>query len=171
MPSVKKPHDADVNGAFILCLRDSLVLTGRQTYGNCKRTIPGGGVHLNEPPDIAALRETHEETGLFLLASKLRLVGVMSQRLMARPDTTGLVTIFEADVSDETPRTADGELTDFEWLSIDDALRRREEFQPPMLRVMWHAHLCRHATGGRRFFSGHMSEPVNALLDGAVIAI
>ncbi len=166
----QKPPTIDPNGSFVVCLNGKgEILTGVQRYGAKKRTLPGGGVHPNEHADMAGLREVHEESGLFLLARNLSLVGLMSQRIPAMPNVTGLVAIFETAVTETTARYTDGELDDFEWLSIYDAVRRREEFSPPMLRVMWLAHLRRHSEGAPNYFTGHMTEPVHAVLPGGRI--
>lgn len=170
---ISAEHDHDPNGAFIVCLDpQQRILSGRKTYGAKLRSLPGGGIHPNEDADMAALRETQEETGFFLLAVNLRLIGIMSQRLPNHPTKTGLVTVFEADVTDRTRRPTDGELVDLEWLTIWEAIGRRQEFEPPQLRVMYLAHLRRNTTGGRNFFAGHMTKPIEAVLpDGSVVTI
>ena len=55
----------------IVCSGDK-VLFVKDWLGNGTWKLPGGGVHKNEDPEVAAARELQEETGIKLPGAKLK---------------------------------------------------------------------------------------------------
>lgn len=158
-----KPYRPAQNGAFVIFLDPKQrFAVGRMSYKADKPfTLPGGGVERGEPYDVAALIESHEETGIFRGAFDLRLVGAMAQRIPADPKIAGTLTVFECSVSrGHRLASDDGELEDLQFMSIDQALSRIDEFSRPMLRLLWLAHARRNTPGGPNYFSGNMTSPV-----------
>jgi ADP-ribose pyrophosphatase YjhB (NUDIX family) len=51
------------------------ILLVRSYIGHQKWSLPGGGIHTNEPAPMAAARELHEETGLNLPSEQFKLIG------------------------------------------------------------------------------------------------
>src|SRR5262245_29334623 len=80
--------------AGTLLLEDGQVLLTRRAINPAhgKWTFPGGYVDWGEPVELAAVRETYEETGLTVDLGKL--VGVYSY-----PDTPVVIVVYEARVT------------------------------------------------------------------------
>ncbi len=70
-------------GAGAVIVHDNRVLLVRNTYGVTKGRylLPAGRVNAGELPDLAAVRETYEETGLFV-----RVEGLLGVRIWAMDD-------------------------------------------------------------------------------------
>lgn len=143
------------------------VLVGRQAEKHKpererqrKFTLPGGGLERGEDFAVAALEELSEETGLFSTVRRLRQVGTLKQRVPKMPHAQGVVSVFEHETSAALARQTDGELEDLQFMSIEEALDRRNEFLPTMLRVMWLAHARRNAPGAPNFIGGHIGHPI-----------
>ena len=57
-----------IYGVKCLIEFEDRILMIRNTYGDMRWTFPGGGFKRNESPEMAALREVHEEVGISLAA-------------------------------------------------------------------------------------------------------
>jgi 8-oxo-dGTP pyrophosphatase MutT (NUDIX family) len=57
---------SSIQGVRILILDDRKVLLVSHWYAPWAWTLPGGGIHKNEKPEGAAMREAREETGLVI---------------------------------------------------------------------------------------------------------
>jgi 8-oxo-dGTP diphosphatase len=110
---------ADEQGRVLLCLRRD-----RPVWN-----LPGGGVRPGEMPDEAAIRETHEETGLEIRID--RLTGVYG-----KTDRDDMVFVFRATVvGGQIQSTDEAERCDFFAVTAlpDDLLvTHRERVQDAM---------------------------------------
>ncbi len=59
----------------VVLVHDGKVLAMQQWIGTGRWSLPGGGLHRDEPPLDGALRELREETGICLAADQLEYVG------------------------------------------------------------------------------------------------
>lgn len=50
------------------------VLVVKTWLGDGRWTLPGGGIHLGEKPEVCAVRELYEETGVRIEPNKLKLI-------------------------------------------------------------------------------------------------
>jgi ADP-ribose pyrophosphatase YjhB (NUDIX family) len=83
--AVDRPHI--YVGAYALCVNDQKLLLARiaPAYPDAgKWTLPGGGVNWGEAPDMAAVRELWEETGL--RSTAIRPAGIFSATYLRGPE-------------------------------------------------------------------------------------
>lgn len=66
-------HNSRRTRVLILC--DDEILLHRSYAGNQKWSLPGGGIHKNENPMLAAIREVKEEVGIYLNEGELQCIG------------------------------------------------------------------------------------------------
>jgi ADP-ribose pyrophosphatase YjhB (NUDIX family) len=59
----------------VVLVHEGKILATKNWVSDSKWSLPGGGLHKNEPIVPGALRELHEETGVRLKAMQLRHVG------------------------------------------------------------------------------------------------
>ncbi|MFC4496717.1 NUDIX hydrolase [Streptomyces ovatisporus] len=86
-----------------------LMIRRREREGELLWAFPGGGVEEDETPERAAVRETAEETGLAVSASR-----VLGARV--HPHTARHVTYVACEaVSDEAGAVAPGEVAEVLW--------------------------------------------------------
>lgn len=71
LPFAKKPRTR----AVIIC--DDCVLLVKNTLGSHRWNFPGGGIHKNEDPKIAIIRELKEELDLWLEPERVRLLATL----------------------------------------------------------------------------------------------
>ena len=121
---VTEPASAPGQWAVAAAIVTSLlgVLAGQRRDGNPPWTFPAGKFEPGESPEVAAVRETFEETGL-----RIRAVGVIGSRIHPR---TGVRIVYAAAVlashtetqirlaTDRSRGRDDGELTDVYWVSL-----------------------------------------------------
>lgn len=98
---------------------ENRVLLVRHAEGN-DWTTPGGMIEPYETPSDAAVRETWEETGLFV--SLTRIVGVFGGRLCSSTYGNGdevawVSTVFRAEVLSGTPRPDNEETLDVRYFA------------------------------------------------------
>lgn len=85
--------------------------------------LVGGAVEIDERPDDAAVRETHEETGLRVEVSRLvtTLGGPKFRVRYSNGDETAYVTIvYEARTIGGEPRPDGDEVLELRWFSRED---------------------------------------------------
>ncbi len=109
----------DEAGRILLCRMAASIIAGEVW------TLPGGGIHFGESPEVAVLRELDEETGQD--GEIVRLVEVNDRvfTLESRPGTVHAIRIvYQVRVTggqlrDESEGTTDA----CSWLTIDEAER------------------------------------------------
>lgn len=128
--STHAPPSELVSCAFVLAVNPArqvlLTFDSRPARG---WDVPGGHLDAGESPEVAALRELREETGLVLSKSHLDVVGWTRIRLDQRPPEyrypypTSYMTFYAAhlDRPVELPGPEPGtECSDARWMSVDD---------------------------------------------------
>lgn len=104
MTSTPPPHPAPA--ATSLCLLTRLSETGerevllglkKKGFGTGKFVGPGGHVEPGETPAEAAVRETHEETGITVELADLTDLGLVTFHFPTRPDWDLSVALFGAE--------------------------------------------------------------------------
>lgn len=111
--------------------RDGSVLVLRRLAGRYlggQWDIPGGTVEPGEDPATAAVRETHEEAGLVVVAGE-ELSHHTNLDTNGRPITFHTVTYRMTEVDPRPVRLAPAEHDDFAWVTPDEALK---------LELVWH---------------------------------
>ena len=111
-------------GANCVVERDGQVLLVRLNYGprDGRWALPGGLVENDETPDVAAIRETEEETGL-----RVAIDGLLASWM--RPGFPILVVIYRAHVVGGTLRAAPEEASEVSFFP-------REQI-PPLEELAW----------------------------------
>lgn len=111
-------------GANCVVERDGQVLLVRLNYGprDGRWALPGGLVENDETPDVAAIRETEEETGL-----RVAIDGLLATWM--RPGFPILVVIYRAHVVGGTLRAAPEEASEVSFFP-------REQI-PPLEELAW----------------------------------
>jgi len=106
----------DANGWLLLI---------KENYDRCRYSFPGGAVEPGESPLDAVVRETQEETGVFVGVE--HVVGIY--RLVS-----GLtVTLFSCSILDGVPRRPEtGEIAEVDWFSV-------ETIPQPRSNILHHA--------------------------------
>ncbi len=104
----------------VFLLRDDSVLLLRRSntgFEDGRLSVVAGHVEPGESVTAAAIRETHEEVGIGLAASRLRAVGVMHRR-----SSEGRIDFFFAsEIAGEQPRNAEpGKCSEILWAPIAD---------------------------------------------------
>lgn len=108
----------DYHGAIVSHVAAALIddegriLCVRQNYGARLWSLPGGGVEDGEPPGVAAIRETVEETGLRVSID--HLVGIYGTGIPARISLCFRVTLVETG-----EWLANDEICDRAWFTRD----------------------------------------------------
>jgi ADP-ribose pyrophosphatase YjhB (NUDIX family) len=99
------------------------ILLVRHAEGNVW-ALPGGAVEPEEVPADAAVRETWEETGVFVRLTKLSCVcggPDFVVRYKNGDETSYVMTVFEAEVVSGAPRADGVETLEARWFSRDEA--------------------------------------------------
>ena len=63
------------NRTRVIATRGSQVLFVKGRFGSHQWSLPGGGIHRNESPEVGAARELAEETGIKVDSKQLALLG------------------------------------------------------------------------------------------------
>ena len=118
--------------AYAVVLRDRALLmvrlNDRTSYPGAW-TLPGGGIDFGEPPQVAVLRELHEETGL--TGSVEALLGVQSAvRELARAGASEMHAVrvlYRVAVGHDGPlviHDVEGTTDAVEWVALDHVRQR-----------------------------------------------
>jgi ADP-ribose pyrophosphatase YjhB (NUDIX family) len=110
----------DEGGRILLCRMAPSIIAGEVW------TLPGGGLHFGEAPEIAVIRELGEETGQD--GEVVRLVEVSDRvlKLESRPGTVHAIRIvYEVRVTGggSLRQEAEGTTDACSWLTVDEAVR------------------------------------------------
>jgi ADP-ribose pyrophosphatase YjhB (NUDIX family) len=118
---------ARVEGANVLAVDgQGRVLVVRPAYAR-EWMLPGGRVERGETPHAAAVRETHEETGLDVVLDRLALIDARHPR-----DTSF---VFEGHVTGGELEPQLGEIAEVGWVGRDEIART----SPGLHRLLVHA--------------------------------
>ncbi len=113
------------------------ILVGRSTYGERKFMLPGGGIDRGELPKHAATSETEEETGVLIQEEDLELIAYFIQRLVGVQSASGIVFLFKCtNHAQEKLITFTPELTDIQFMPIDEIFARQAEFSFAYFRMI-----------------------------------
>lgn len=113
------------------------ILVGRSTYGEHKFMLVGGGIERSETPKQAGISEAEEETGIIINEEDLNLLGYFIQRKKGLPMVCGLLFFFHtkkfcvSEIMQKSP-----ELTDIQFMSIEEIINRRTEFGLGYVRMI-----------------------------------
>lgn len=116
---------------FVLCDAQVLLVRRANDPGKGKWALPAGFIEPDEDPQIAAIRETREETGLHVTVDRLI-------DLLHRPDADGLADLVIAYTAHVTGGTlqADDDAEAAAWFTAD-ALPPLALATTEMLLQMW----------------------------------
>ena len=122
-----RSHASHVHGMTL----DGQMWCGRRsshkaTDPNLLDNMAAGGLPAGEVPHVCALREIHEEAGLFRHASQLVSYGaVTSEREVPEGWHSETIFVYGTTLAKhETPRNLDGEVSEFMCLDISEVLER-----------------------------------------------
>lgn len=126
------PHVVAPRVRVVLRSPEGNILLVRTWFGKQRWAFPGGGIAKGETPEVAALRELREETGLILRVDDLKLV----DEIVYTDDFDMKYTLFEAEVAQE-------KLPKLEWFYRLEILERKwwdgkEKLEPMSYIVRWY---------------------------------
>ncbi len=117
--------------------------------------LPGGGVERGEMPEHAAQSETEEETGIITDAATYRDVGWFVQK------PSGVVFLFATNrYEGELITEPNDESEDACFLSLNEIVRRQEEFRTSTLRMILRWQRCLHGID-KMPYHGRLSDVVD----------
>lgn len=120
------------DGVKGLVFHHDAILLVRQSYGDRRYTIPGGGVKRTESFATAAARELHEETQV---TTSLQYFGQYQQEIEYKHDT---VHCFVGSVTTATAVPDGAEVTEAEWFPVT-ALPRDRAPSVDRILALYHA--------------------------------
>jgi 8-oxo-dGTP pyrophosphatase MutT (NUDIX family) len=102
----------------MVVLNGTELLMVKNWLGSQQWTLPGGGIKRGESPEMAALRELTEETGLVLNREQLRFVGPMQNPRPPRSILLYRIDITDADSAAHIPPQSRFEIVGLSWHPI-----------------------------------------------------
>ena len=149
------------HGAFVVVFANesenpmkSEIYIVRHNYGQKKCSLPGGAMHGGESPEVAALRETKEETNLLL--KNVSLIGIFHSRKNAGK----LTFLFKALGEGMTSILDAEEIAEIQAVTVEQALTELDLY--PAQRVMLAAYVASSESQG--FIIDYLSTPDNEQL-------
>lgn len=113
------------------------ILVGRSTYGEKLYMLPGGAIERGELPKHATCSETEEETGGLIEEQDLELIAYFIQRLKGVQSASGIVFLFKCTKHTQEKLVAfTPELTDVQFMSIDEIFEKQNEFGVGYFRMI-----------------------------------
>lgn len=102
----------------VIITAEGKVLLVKTWLGSGDWMLPGGGIHKDEEPAAAAIREVYEETGIRLQPADLKF----SQSLLPREyNLTFKCSVFTAELAAALPLKAQkGEIIEVAWFNLKD---------------------------------------------------
>ena len=97
-------------GVKCIVLHKHNVLLIKHTYGSSLRTTVGGGIHKDEKPKAAVIREVAEEVGLTL--NNIQKIGEVQHNGEFKKDT---IHVFVAHTDDQKLTTDGAEIAEAQW--------------------------------------------------------
>ena len=153
--------DRDLNNGanLIICNQDQEILVVREKTRKQLLMLPGGTIERGEAPSHAAMSETEEESGLITDPENYRLIGHFVQR------PKGVVFLYETTRwHGEIDTTHSDDTSEAFWISLEDVIRRQEEFRTGYLRMIMRYRRC--IMGIDKIpYEGRLSDPVEILRD------
>jgi 8-oxo-dGTP pyrophosphatase MutT (NUDIX family) len=101
-------------------------------------SLPAGGIDPGETPEAAVVRETAEETGLVVTATRLLTVlgGERYRMHYGNGDAVEFtICVFACEVAPGTPEAVDGEALGFQWVEPEAVAGRLDLPYPAVLFV------------------------------------
>lgn len=118
--------------------QDGKVLLQRRGDSN-KWGFPGGAIEIGETPEMAAIREVKEETGLDVRASDL--IGIYTDSDMAYPNgdqAHSIVIVYELELVGGQLRCDDLETVELKYFGLDEMpelfCKQHEEIKQELLK-------------------------------------
>src|ERR1035437_4533901 len=162
LQALKKAIDR-INGVnSILENEEGEIAILRQNYVEKKLMLPGGGVERGELPKHACTEETDEETGLLVEETDLIFQGQLIQRVPVHGygNIPGFVNLYwTKKFTGNLIKLPIQEVSEIEFMDINQILQRRNEFSLAYLRMIIH-HL--------RIISGLVKSPIEVRLSDSV---
>ena len=100
-------------GVKCLVENEEAFLLVRINYGHRRWTVPGGGIHKGEAPEVAAMRELKEEAGI--VADKVRKIGEYTNTHQYKIDT---VHVYHTRVPNRDSSIDGFEIAEAEWFTL-----------------------------------------------------
>jgi ADP-ribose pyrophosphatase YjhB (NUDIX family) len=125
------------NGANVIVLSPTgEILVVQQNYGEGKWMLPGGEIERGESASHAGQEETEEESGIWIDATKLRLIAFFVQR------PKGFVFLFEAKEFSGEISGPTSEIAEIKFMSFREILDSKEKFGLAYIRMITHYMRC-----------------------------
>ncbi|HUD05364.1 MAG TPA: NUDIX hydrolase [Candidatus Saccharimonadales bacterium] len=101
----------------VIVVHDQKIAVVRAWLGDGKWSLPGGGIHKGELPEVSAARELKEETKLNLSPGDLKFLSV--EKITSHGITTSIHYFFYISPTLETLKAGRPEITSADWLNIE----------------------------------------------------
>ena len=94
---------------------DGKILLIKNTYGNGKWNLPGGGIEKGETPENAVRREIQEEVGLEL--HTINFIGEFESTAEYKKDQ---INVFYSEVTNPILNIQESEISDYIWSDVHE---------------------------------------------------